>query len=318
MQGESVAARIERGRISSEGAGSNPSPVPRRLEKAPSRATLSPRERAVSRTGFGSYTSGCVRIVGRIRFGWLTTVQHHPGARSATPPHLRRGVRRAPEVTPHPSRDGWKKRRRGPPSPLGRGLYHAGGALRRRHPDKRRPDVCATCGFGAWFVRLTNRSAPPRRSERHPSSSEEGSSRLSAGVVIPFNRLVTAASRQFFGKVLWLYYGSDDIFLFEGASELRMTTPDLSSLKIRDSARSGGSAAERFGACLRSAWECWCCLAAGCLLFATGCRPVEVAAARPANGPAGADPAERQRLRHAAAARDGGGKNHRPRHGRFL
>ena len=26
-------------------------------------------------------------------------------------------------VTPHPSRDGWKKRRRGPPSPLGRGPY---------------------------------------------------------------------------------------------------------------------------------------------------------------------------------------------------
>jgi hypothetical protein len=37
----------ERGRISSEGAGSNPSPVPRRLEKAPSRDTLSPQERAV-------------------------------------------------------------------------------------------------------------------------------------------------------------------------------------------------------------------------------------------------------------------------------
>ena len=36
--------------------------------------------------------------------------------------------------------------------------------------------VCAFiagCGFGAWFL-LTNRSAPPRRSERHPSSSEEG------------------------------------------------------------------------------------------------------------------------------------------------
>ena len=41
--------RIEWGRIRSEGAGSNPSPVPRRLEKTPSRATLSPRERAVSR-----------------------------------------------------------------------------------------------------------------------------------------------------------------------------------------------------------------------------------------------------------------------------
>jgi hypothetical protein len=26
-------------------------------------------------------------------------------------------------VTPHPTRDGWRKRRRGPPSPLGRGPY---------------------------------------------------------------------------------------------------------------------------------------------------------------------------------------------------
>ena len=42
VQGESGAARIERGRISSEGGGSNPSPVPRRLEEAPSRDTLSP------------------------------------------------------------------------------------------------------------------------------------------------------------------------------------------------------------------------------------------------------------------------------------
>jgi hypothetical protein len=33
------------------------------------------------------------------------------------------------------------------------------------------------CGSGAWLVRLTNRSAPPRRSARHPSSSEEGNSR---------------------------------------------------------------------------------------------------------------------------------------------
>ena len=47
VHGEIGAARIERGRISSEGVGSNPSPAPRRLEKAPSRATLSPRERAV-------------------------------------------------------------------------------------------------------------------------------------------------------------------------------------------------------------------------------------------------------------------------------
>ena len=46
LPGEGVAARIERGRISSEGGGSNPSPVPRRLEKAPSRDTLPPRERA--------------------------------------------------------------------------------------------------------------------------------------------------------------------------------------------------------------------------------------------------------------------------------
>jgi hypothetical protein len=34
----------------------------------------------------------------------------------------------------------------------------------------------AGCGFEAWFVCLIDRSAPPRRSERHPSSSEEGSS----------------------------------------------------------------------------------------------------------------------------------------------
>ena len=38
----------------------------------------------------------------------------------------------------------------------------------------------AGCGFGAWWVGITERSAPPgsappRRSERHPSSSEEGS-----------------------------------------------------------------------------------------------------------------------------------------------
>ena len=43
LLGERVAARIERGRIRSEGAGSNPSPVPGRLEKAPSRSTLSPQ-----------------------------------------------------------------------------------------------------------------------------------------------------------------------------------------------------------------------------------------------------------------------------------
>ena len=92
-QGESVAARIGRGRISSEGGGSNPSPVPRRLVKAPSRDTLSPRERAVS-----SHTSGASRTyappadLGHGLFA-SPTVQHHPGARSATPPHLRRGVR---------------------------------------------------------------------------------------------------------------------------------------------------------------------------------------------------------------------------------
>jgi hypothetical protein len=33
-------------------AGSYPSPVPQRLMKAPSRSTLSPRERAVFRVGF--------------------------------------------------------------------------------------------------------------------------------------------------------------------------------------------------------------------------------------------------------------------------
>ena len=37
--------------------------------------------------------------------------------------HSRLSRRVAPEVTPHPFRDGWKKRRRGTPSPLGRGLY---------------------------------------------------------------------------------------------------------------------------------------------------------------------------------------------------
>jgi hypothetical protein len=40
---------------------------------------------------------------------------------------------RGNDVTPHPTRDGSRKRRRGPPSPLGRGRYHArggGGASR--------------------------------------------------------------------------------------------------------------------------------------------------------------------------------------------
>ena len=96
----------------------------------------------------------------------------HESAGPASPIH---------EPTPHPSCSGWRKRRSPTPSPLGRGLYQArGGALRRIHPDKKRPDPArrdATRGFGARFGCLIGRSAPPRRSERHPSSSEEGSSR---------------------------------------------------------------------------------------------------------------------------------------------
>jgi hypothetical protein len=52
--------------------------------------------------------------------------------------------------------------------PAGRGAERKDGGPRCR---------LTGCGLGAWVVRRTERSAPPRRSERHPSSSEEGSSR---------------------------------------------------------------------------------------------------------------------------------------------
>ena len=47
---------------------------------------------------------------------------------------------------------------------------------KRRGPQKRGSALPAGCELGVGFGCLTKRSAPPRRSERHPFSSEEGSS----------------------------------------------------------------------------------------------------------------------------------------------
>ena len=112
-------------------------------------------------------------------------VQHHPGARSATPPHLRRGVPRLASSPPDSepalslSKGGVARRApgwlfRSPPQPeclfplTARWRVHhclcmrfgnrgwGAHALRPIHPDEKRLDVCATHD-SVWFSRLTTK-----------------------------------------------------------------------------------------------------------------------------------------------------------------
>jgi len=83
--------------------------------------------------------------------------------------------------------EGWRSERRGGcsvPSPSAEVVVPFNRRLARTSvfmcapPAEETRTAKAACWLwipGAWFVFVADRSAPPRRSERHPSSSEEGS-----------------------------------------------------------------------------------------------------------------------------------------------
>jgi hypothetical protein len=132
---------------------------------------------------------------------WSATVQHHPGARSATPPHRRRGAAAARKGRVPPRYPGgtWSATvqhhpgaRSATPPHRRRGAkdahLRAASAVPGHRPFSTTPALGAPpllIGGGEQWTRtsalplmrylVTDCSAPPRRSERHPSSSEEGS-----------------------------------------------------------------------------------------------------------------------------------------------
>jgi hypothetical protein len=71
-----------------------------------------------------------------------------------------------------------------PDNYLIRGWLGKIGGLWLLHPRLRNGQLVC-CGLGAWIGYRAKHSAPPRRSERHPSSSEEGSSRAEPNATRP-------------------------------------------------------------------------------------------------------------------------------------